>query len=1139
MADQTRTNNNSEVKLNLNNIELECKLLFDSYSNNKSDTKERVDQLLKHIYNLSNGKIMLNEINDTTELSNIFEKIGEIMNIRFDVFEVKDVSDKSRKVDEPKILKQEMTNTSFKELFQKIVVEHIHKITCNGTLYSCDFHNESLFAHLHLAMITSYCHQPKDFSFDDKLKHCFVALFHDIGKFNCYQLINNGPNKWLGYAFHGEMGCGIMLQAFNHEFEKYFNKKEWQEMSRCISVHMCGYHEFDKNAICTKYKWELLRLENQFVKTALRYLSIADHFSALKDFALSCPNDIFFKSRDEMMDSVNKEFNVELFRSSYTLKHLVVMVRGMSGSGKSTFVKELIKFLTDNNIKFRYIERDRVMCQTVATILGEQFNPSVKVDPDTYNRYFNEYKTKNLGNRVNKQMNCEIDEGFVKREIVIIDTVMALFSGIDYALPSSAKNAFICAVDVIRGEIIDENVGKRMGLTVDEQVKLFTSKTMFKWTCEEAQFKAITSLSTARNFSNVRELSRPRLVHVITWNNERQLGYDEFYQNLNQLISPFVNKNNGEDNKESEEDLDQDMDIVEYANHLYKMFGWDAFLESFRSRGFMCMCPPQFKDTDMENRVVMIKYLESCFVWRYKWARQCRGVMLYLDNEDNIVCIKYQLPRGAEVLTGLHIVNGIDNTQDISIKHIDHLDDKQQQVIHKLAGRQAVDGYLSFKNDGSLLSVEFYSGKYYSVMENIINKYGDCFAKAILGLAKTLDCKFIPILSTQGTLFMSEHMQQYMVTSILDGLHIIDYDTLSDFAKNKTPADAITYFGIPFMERLNVFFGEIEKNNIHNLISTLSFEAICKNRQSCWKDLHTELAISYPVSMLRILGMSTGDQSPIFQPHFMFSEIINKIDIEEPLYWKTSHSVEIENMFTDLSKCIREQMTNDEFLKIHVPSNIRLPTNKYFDYEGFVFYATFDNELDYSKIKTEEYYKSHKFRVENIVYLLELAKTAKHIFPLCTVITEFYGALYDKLVTIVTNIMNNLNIVQLMKDDDSLLSSDKFYNGLSEKAKPSFKKQPDDVKYKILVNVSSAFSDMCFDEFVKEFPLLKSSVSDKSELTGTLKTIIMVCVPWINYNDDEYKTKLNKMIDEPHQVLRHLFNHINNAIPTVEQLQVE
>jgi hypothetical protein len=159
--------------------------------------------------------------------------------------------------------------------------------------------------------------------------------------------------------------------------------------------------------------------------------------------------------------------------------------------------------------------------------------------------------------------------------------------------------------------------------------------------------------------------------------------------------------------------------------------------------------------------------------------------------------------------------------------------------------------------------------------------------------------------------------------------------------------------------------------------------------------------------------------------------------------------------------------------------------------------------IDYSKIKTEEYYKSHKFHEENISDLIKLGKVAAHIFPLTQVVIDFYQNLDTKLYEITNSIAD-------------VLKSPKLFEALPEKAKLSFPKQKLDVQYKMLINAvnETVVNNLFLEKFTKTFTrLIHLPLDQQNDFGQTMRMIIMYIQPW-NPSNSEKINKINELINE-------------------------
>jgi hypothetical protein len=576
------------------------------------------------------------------------------------------------------------------------------------------------------------------------------------------------------------------------------------------------------------------------------------------------------------------------------------------------------------------------------------------------------------------------------------------------------------------------------------------------------------------------------------------------------------------------EQLEQDgmcphMNILEFANHLNKLHGWIEMCKLFRTYGFTVKTPHFMKGTIYENMVRHIKYKETCFLWKPIWARQLRGTVLRLTADNIVVCDKMLLQRGAEVLTGYHVREDVIETQDtnITVGGTSKFDDVQQDTIKRLLSNDLIDGNVSFKHDGSLLGLSIYNpnseaGLFY---QQLIEDKGDVFSKMILAKTKNLGYPMIPIMSTQGTWFHFPEMHDYMVSSILVDLCGIPQEQLCKYATDHTPVEAFNEFGDMFITKLYLFYKQYEQN------MCLSFEAVCNQRTTCWGEKHIEFAISYPETFIRFLGCSffdTNCTSFVYKAHCQLEKELFSL-FDQPLYWKIEHAKDIEIMMKSLTDTICKKITVDQFLAKHKPSNINPTPSKYLDYEGFIFYRaiTGRNSYDYSKIKTVEYYKSHKFHDKNVPYLVQLGMFSPDIFPLAQIVLSMCNGLDVTLNQICQRIMD-------------VLKSDILLETFGEKAKASFAKQKVEIQMKMLVNTSNPelLTDLFFECFVEYFPQL-NQIKQVSQLNSDnlpiaedikvtslptmaifgiiMKAIVMIVQPWKNDLETRTKELVNKL----------------------------
>uniref|UniRef100_A0A6C0EER9 HD domain-containing protein n=1 Tax=viral metagenome TaxID=1070528 RepID=A0A6C0EER9_9ZZZZ len=1021
---------------------------------------------------------------DKQVLCDLYSTIGKILLVDFDIM-----------ISNGEV--QEMKRTNLCNMLIHISKDNYHQnMKKGGKNYSCTYHKESLIEHL---LMTSFVNATYAILYNalhpEPLLCILTGLLHDIGKVETMTYSMIETECFLSYPFHGELGAGILAQIYNSDFEQYISKDDWDNMCRTIAIHMCSYHELKNDDFNTRFKWNVAKIENHSVKQLLYNLSYGDHYGAFKeDFEPM----LFNRSRYDYFKEITKPFDAQEFMKNNDKQTIVIFVRGMSGAGKTTVVNRIIELLKDNCISHTHVERDQVICCVAAQHEGMPMSCHRPIGEE-YAKLRDIYEKEKLGEHVKNEFVRRIEEAIAKKHVVIIDTVMSYFKDISTSVPQSIKNCFIVSIDVVRNELFTEQDAERHGITLSKQINLHSKRTELSWLSEKVikNAKDITSRCTSKEIGQSKTITKPYLCYVVGWNKTNSIGYGIMLNGIREITAHLKTET-------IEVAIDtNNMNIVEFYNHMYKLNGFEKTNEWFLDNKFMCNTISQFKGSEYENRFVMIAYFEMNTDWSKKWARECRGVILYRTNTDIWIPCKYHLQRGAESLTGQHVKHGISTTQDMDAKHLEIFDPIQKDTMMKLLSPIGVeiDMSLSFKVDGSLLGVTIYRGEMGKLFDSLIDNYGDDFAKTVKRMCKKIHPDLTMVLSTQKTLFVNEQMHDYVVTA------------LCDFPDNPTkkPHEIFEEYGDGvlrnFYQLFNLTYKEIN-------IITISCEIVCKNRLTKWKNLHMELTVSYDRSFFTVLGIACCHPNQIvWQPHFRHSYDIYLCNMLEPLYWFVENTKTIENMLSDLTLVIRSKMTKEEYLDKYKPHNSYFTSGE-FDYEGFVGLRHKHN-YDYCKIKTEEYYNSHKFRQSNIPYLIELGKTSSDIFPLCRIVTDFYKNLHGSLEKIM------LAFIEILDREENIL-----YVRIPDKAKKSYEKQNRMVRHKMLLNTSSSFPDVSFEIFSKEFESLKTSETDIDIIIGTFKAIIMKLEPW----SDNYKDKIENMIRDNDDSLQNLFSHCYQSV---------
>lgn len=503
------------------------------------------------------------------------------------------------------------------------------------------------------------------------------------------------------------------------------------------------------------------------------------------------------------------------------------------------------------------------------------------------------------------------------------------------------------------------------------------------------------------------------------------------------------------------------------------------------------------------HNVISINYKNHIQRWE-RFARQSRGtILMYYNNAW--VPIKFIFDRGAELLTGLHKQFGITSTENITSVNISAFSATQQQTMHNLTINSDIDGYLTTKVDGILVTITCYNGELANIIRETIEQSNDEFGKIILRISHELGCEFVPVISTQRTFNVtSEKAIKYIVTAFLTGLNIATYEQLCLISA----LEAIEIYGKEIIRRIAILH-----NNIANSCDsiTFSFEAVCANRTCAWNICHDELAITYNQSLIRLLSYSY-DLTTV--PHFMFSNIISLAGFEEPLWWVTTTSIQINLMLRDLSRTILGEITQEQYFEYYPPANVHI-TNMLLDPEGFVFWARYGDYLDYNKLKIVEYYTSHTTR--NINQLLEIARKTTY-FHVANTALIFFNELPNRLISLCYNFryVFNLPYDNLLIDNnifnisfDGTLPYEYLRSGLSGGALKSFGNQTLRKKCLMLMNVER--SDIIRKLFFEiTFPSLISN--QNPDLRRCIKDIIYNICPW-----DEpaiFTNNINKIMHE-------------------------
>ena len=885
----------------------------------------------------------------------------------------------------------------------------------------------------------------------------FTALIHDIGKLYCWQKTKYKNEDVISYPYHGEYGAIILSEIYNEELGKIFNKDEWNNIIRTITLHMCGICDVNNNDF-SKYKLELLSVEKLNIKNNLFYLGYGDTLGKINKYE---NNKEFIELRSQVHESILNEFNMKNFMDKHKFDNITMFIK--SDIKTSDKISDLIIKSFDN--KFKYFQCENIIYQYVANKLQENYND---INIDKYKKEYNAYKFELDNNIKNEILNC-----FKNNIIPIINSQMLFSRECEKILPEETLKSFVISIDIL-------NFNKNELLK--EQNKL--------------DFKLMTSLSS-NNYKKL-AIGKPNLIHIL--NTKNNFGFDILIDNLQKILkSKSENTINEKYEKILKIDDTDNMNIIDFINHAYKIHGFDKMKDMFYKLGYrIYSLYHKYGKTDYMNDIIKIEYLDNNDIYNMKWARQTRGTWFY-KNGDKYDILKYALQRGKEL--------------SFEEKKYKNLDVIQIDTNKKLVSKENFEGYLSSKSDGSLITITLYSDKMIDVVKNILHKLQDPFANRLLKYAQDKNLDFIPVIGSKGTLNIVKDVQLYFMTSFLTTYKIIENDKLK-----KIKHDEIIDL---CLDKLFNMLLVVYKNFNKYDILTLSFEAICGNKMSISERENNELAISYNNSVFNFLGISICRELK-FYPHFVFEDLLLETELKQPLWWKIDNSNKIKEMLNDLSLCARNKITIKEYLIKHKPSNKKYNNDIELDYEGFILYRNEEYNYDSNKIKTDDYYKAHNYKVGNTKYLLELYKESGDKYKLAKNINDFFETIEDKLI----NILEFVNSVVKNQINDK---SSSLYLGLNDKLKEKIDKLSNKNKIRIIVS-NSVNMNIIINDAIKKYIEIKKVMDDKI-ISSCIKVILKVIDPQDDLNNDgDYKENIKKIVKNHSIELCEFYNSISMSI---------
>lgn len=964
---------------------------------------------------------------------------------------------------------QKYINITWKDFFDIIKSEHWHKTDkC-----SCP-HDEPLYDHLVNCGKLSY-EKAKLLNYNehDCKKAYLAGLLHDIGKPGTRKTFG----KLMSFKGHALVGGALIENFWSDELQSklLLSKNDWSDISTLADVHMCGYFP-DQCSDAHKVCFQMLSDSVKKLLICVRYGDVLsmEPVSRFKQTKEEIRNELM-ETENDFINNINSELNLVNFLQSNNLdKGVLIQMCGTSSSGKTYLSKYISDSLIDKNVNVKVITRDDYIIKWAYKFMGKKVSdkdPYPKIYQEAIKHYHSTDKI--YANRINENIKNDINQYLQQGYIVIVDSLMTMYhKTIASILPESVKNAFKINLWIHRNTMIleDESIN-RLGASLSEQIELYQASNSILNPFRHLDWDNLISITEKKDITDV----SINQAHISLSIGRNQIKYKE----LNNLLIHL--KNIYEFNQSNWRipliNDTMDYNLQELIHYLYSNGGFIAIKEFFESYNYRVIQP--FKDTTYAEKIIGIKYLDGINnIWRPKWAREARGRFYYLS--DSIIPLKDALQRGVEILTTNHKSHGINETQDIDISKIDMLDDIQIDILRKFSGDNDINGYLTGKVDGSLIIVNYYpkDSEQYSILKEVISNVGSSFAKIMLDYCLGNDGPLITV-STQGTIVVSDEMTDYVLTA-LQSLIDFKFTTINDSWKEIYPK-----FHTMVMEYINTL-------NFNASMINMCFEAYCKDRISFTNKIHTELAVSYDHSGFNLLGLMKDNN---YIPHFDLPNIIFK----QPIYLKVNKTKQVFEIMDDMDKVVMGDMTHTEFMKKYFPNNMDYPIHM----EGWVFLMPYNDGYDYSKIKTNLYYKCHKVRDNNIKELLSLPSNCEKYYPVLKILRDFYNNHELRITNSIEELYHTL--------ENELKTKSVLYTGLNGKAKDRIDehiKNPEDEKvrvlaFKILIN-------NCKDEMLNIIKTVNSKYwnNESDELALLMKSILMKSEPWIG-NFDRLKEILD------------------------------
>jgi chloramphenicol 3-O-phosphotransferase len=961
---------------------------------------------------------------------------------------------------------------TWRDVFDFIKSKHWHRSECGN--FTCP-HSESLYDHLLECGRLCYEHAMMS-NLDRKtcVKAYIAGLLHDIGKIGTVRQ----TGKHLTFKGHGLVGGAILENMWSEEIDVMLRLtlEDWGDISTCADVHMCSYFG-NQTTQLHKYSANILP---HGVKELLACLRIGDHLSMV-------PTDDYPKSAEEIRDVVLSTqadyekwlFGVITIESVKKNQGVLILLQGTSASGKSTFAR---------NLEFRFgdacvvINRDFFMIRQTMKFVGDEPIKTIEeMTPTVYSKYCAIYQAnkKSISDHVNSGMSRAIHEGLQCGKIVVVDTMATMFGEIQAILPDIAKDAYRISFWFHRNTFIteEESIG-RLGLSLETQLSIRGNQLV--WNPFNEKINWFNNVScTESDLSDEKKLwTQPHLSISLGWNHTKGHILDHLFYKIgemyvyNQSIPriPIL-------------DQTMDMTLLELIQRLNTIGGLDAITQFF--------LPYAYTVNRQIPGVIGIKYKDGINqIWQPKWAREARGRFYWIGmSQDTVVIeLKSALQRGAEILTSAHTVSA---TQDVDPKSWDKFDDVQRAMLKAFSTSSGISAFLTSKVDGSLFVVNVYpkSCVQYPIMCELALTHGDAFTQTLARHCIDEGYSYLVTISTQGTLFIGDDMQDYFLTAI-QSLIARPIETLDDWSWAKQD----------FAELILDYYYSLELDNAEMV--NFCFEGYCKDRMTIAGRLHTELAVGYDHSGFNLLGMMNKGK---YVPHFDMP----RMTFKQPLYCSIRRTDDVFCMMGKLDEVVLGVRSLEDF----IAENFVIDefTSRVIHAEGFVLLTPLvAGPYDYAKVKTNLYYQCHKVKQTKVKELLSLPLSCSLHYPILSKLHDFFDKMGDNFTKLIADsysaVMQQVDPCSAMYQKQTAKARthwDKLHSSISSGVVDSKLATP---VCKMMLNTKESIKELTemFGPITQELYQLQST-----EIILFVKDLLMKVEPW----KDDWESRLKHLFE--------------------------